>query len=72
MWGVCALAVAAALRLPPGWVLAGAALSGLPSLVAVLLGVHWAGTPLALVLFGAWCGWTATRRAGAPAIPVGN
>ncbi len=42
-------------------VLAGAALSGLPSLAAVLAGVHWAGTPLALLLFGAWCGWVAAR-----------
>jgi hypothetical protein len=61
VWGACALVVAAALRLPALWVLAGAALSGLPSLVAVLAGVHWAGTPLALVLFGAWCGWVAAR-----------
>ena len=44
----------AVLRLPRAagrWL--GAALSGLPSLVAVLAGVHWAGTPLALLLFGA-------------------
>jgi hypothetical protein len=68
VWGACALVTAAVLRLPPLPVLAGAALSGLPSLATVLAGVHWAGTPLALVLFGAWCGWiagtpTALRRA---------
>jgi hypothetical protein len=62
VWGICALGVAAALRLPPLSALAGAALSGLPSLATVLAGVHWAGTPLALVLFGAWCGWRAARR----------
>jgi hypothetical protein len=39
----------------------GAALSGLPSLLAVLVDVHWAGTPLSLVLFGLWCGWIAPR-----------
>ena len=61
-WAACALAAGALLRLPPAWVLAGAALSGLPSLATVLAGVHWAGTPLALILFGAWCGWIATRR----------
>lgn len=61
VWGACALAVAAVLRLPPLRTLAGAALSGLPSLAAVLAGAHWAGTPLALVLFGAWCGWVAAR-----------
>ena len=62
VWALCALVVAAVLRLPAGWVLLGAALSGLPSLATVLAGVHWAGTPLALVLFGAWCGWVAARR----------
>jgi len=61
VWAVCALAVAAALRLPVGWTLLGAALSGLPSLVAVLADVHWAGTPLALLLFGLWCGRVAAR-----------
>ena len=60
-WAACALAAGALLRLPPGWVLPGAALSGLPSLATVLAGVHWAGTPLALILFGAWCGWIARR-----------
>ena len=62
VWAACALVCAAVLRLPALSVLAGAALSGLPSLAAVLAGVHWAGTPLALVLFGAGCGWIAARR----------
>jgi len=62
VWGVCAVGVAAALRLPAGWTLLGAALSGLPSLVAVLADVHWAGTPLALLLFALWCGRLASRR----------
>ena len=64
-WIACSLAVGALLRLAWPWMLAGAAVSGLPSLVAVLTGVHWAGIPLAVVLFGAWCGWRAARsRAG--------
>src|SRR5918994_3384056 len=62
VWAGCALVVAAALRLPAGWTLLGAALSGLPSLVAVVADVHWAGTPLALILFGLWCGRLASRR----------
>jgi len=62
VWAVCALVVAAVLRLPWVPVLIGALLSGLPSLVAVLVDVHWAGTPLSLLLFGAWCGWIATPR----------
>ena len=61
VWAACALAVAAALRLSFGWTLLGAALSGLPSLVAVLVDVHWAGTPLSLLLFGLWCGRIAAR-----------
>jgi hypothetical protein len=56
VWAVCALAVAAALRLPAVWVLAGAALAGLPMLVGVAVGVHWLGLPLALLVLGAWCG----------------
>ena len=47
VWAACALLVAVVLGLPRGWTLLGAALSGLPSLVAVLADVHWAGTPLA-------------------------
>src|SRR4051812_6888678 len=62
VWAVCALVCAAVLRLPAVLVVAGAALSGLPSLATVLAGVHWAGTPVALLLFGLWCGWIAARR----------
>ena len=62
VWAACALAVAAVLKLPLGWTLLGAGLSGLPSLVAVLADVHWAGTPAALILFGLWCGWIAARE----------
>jgi hypothetical protein len=72
-WGVCALVVGALLRLPWPAVLAGAALSGLPSLAAVLTGVHWAGIPLAVALFGAWCGrLAARRRAGREQVPPGG
>ena len=62
VWAACALLVSVVLRLPAGWTLLGAALSGLPSLVAVLADVHWSGTPLALILFGLWCGRLAARR----------
>jgi hypothetical protein len=62
VWAGCALVAGAALKLPPLPVLVGAALSALPSLVAVVAGVHWAGTPLGIVLFGAWCGRLADRR----------
>jgi hypothetical protein len=61
-WGACALLGGAATGLPVLPVLAGAALSALPSLAAVAVGQHWAGAPLGIVLFGAWCGWLAEKR----------
>jgi hypothetical protein len=61
-WGACALATGAVLRLPALPVLAGAAAAGLPSLVAVLVGVHWLGAPFGVALFAVWCGRLAARR----------
>jgi hypothetical protein len=61
-WGGSALVAGAALRLPLGSVLVGAAVSGLPMLLGVAVGVHWLGAPLALALFGLWCGRLAGRR----------
>jgi hypothetical protein len=60
-WALCALAVARVLRLPALRVLVGAAISGVPSLITVLLGAHWAGAPLAIALFALWCGRVAAR-----------
>lgn len=54
-WMLCAAFTARALRLPPGPTLLGAALAGLPSLAAVLVGLHWAGAVLAVGLFALWC-----------------
>jgi hypothetical protein len=61
-WGGCALAAGAFLRLPLGWVLVGAGLSGLPMLLGVAVGVHWLGAPLGLVVLGAWCAWLDDRH----------
>jgi hypothetical protein len=61
-WGVCALIVAAVLRLPAGPVFVGAGLSGLLMLPGVFLDAHWLGAPLGLAAFGAWCGWLAGRQ----------
>jgi hypothetical protein len=60
-WALCALAVAAYVRLPVVPVLVGAALAGLPSLATVLVGQHWLGAPLAIALFALWCGRLAAR-----------
>jgi hypothetical protein len=63
-WGGSALVVSLVLRLPPVAVLVGAALSGLPMLAGVAVGVHWLGAPLGLAVFGLWCGRLGARGGG--------
>ena len=64
-WALCALFVARVLGLPALVTLAGAALAGLPSLIAVVAGVHWLGALVAVILFSLWCGAVpAQRRSG--------
>lgn len=64
-WMLCAAVTARMLRLPLGAALLGAALAGLPSVLAVIVGLHWAGAVLAVVLFALWC---ARLRAQPPAL----
>jgi hypothetical protein len=54
-WMLCAAFTARVLRLPLVPTLIGAALAGLPSLLAVVLDLHWAGAVLAVGLFALWC-----------------
>ena len=54
-WLLCAAFTARFLYLPPGPTLLGAVLVGIPSLLFVLLGLHWLGVLVAIGLFGAWC-----------------
>ncbi|HWO46846.1 MAG TPA: hypothetical protein VNM41_02210 [Solirubrobacterales bacterium] len=54
-WMLCAAFTARVLALPLGPTLLGAALAGLPSLLAVLVGLHWAGALIAIGLFALWC-----------------
>ncbi|HET7418108.1 MAG TPA: hypothetical protein VFJ61_10840 [Solirubrobacterales bacterium] len=61
-WLLCAAFTARVLRLPLWPALLGAALAGLPSVLAVVIGVHWAGAVLAVALFALWC---ARLRGGA-------
>jgi hypothetical protein len=68
-WLLCALVTAAALRLPTIRVLVGAVLAGLPSVLAVALGLHWLGAAVAVVLFALWCARLA-REPGLPARAV--
>lgn len=61
-WAVCALITARVVGLPPLPTLAGATLAGLPSLLAVIVGVHWLGAALAIGLFAVWCARLARDR----------
>lgn len=54
-WMLCAAFTARVLRLPLVPALTGAVLAGLPSLLAVLFALHWAGAVLAVALFALWC-----------------
>lgn len=54
-WMLCTAFTARMLHLPLGPALLGGALAGLPSLLAVLVGLHWAGAVLAVGLFALWC-----------------
>ncbi len=60
-WMLAAFATARVLRLPLAPTLLGAALAGIPSGVATLLGLHWLGAVLAIVLFALWCGGMGAR-----------
>jgi hypothetical protein len=61
-WILCALVTARVIGLPVAATLIGAALAGVPSLLAVLIGAHWLGAAVAIVLFALWCGRLARDR----------
>ena len=61
-WMLCSAITARVLALPMAATLLGAALTGLPSLLAVVLGVHWLGAVVAVALFAMWCARLARDR----------
>jgi hypothetical protein len=61
-WMACALVTARVVGLPIAGTMLGAALAGLPSLLAVVLGVHWLGAVVAVGLFALWCARLARDR----------
>ena len=63
-WLLCALFTATVLALPRGLALLGAVLVGLPSVIAVIIGIHWLGAAIAVVLFALWCGRLQPRGDG--------
>jgi hypothetical protein len=56
-WMLCAAFTARLLSLPLVPALTGAVLAGLPSVFAVVVGIHWIGAALAIGLFAIWCAW---------------
>jgi hypothetical protein len=56
-WLACAAVTATVLRLDLPRTVLGAALAGLPSVVFVVIDLHWLGALFAALLFGAWCAW---------------
>ncbi len=54
-WMLCAWLTARVVGLPEAPVLIRAALAGIPSLLFVLIGVHWLGAAVAIALFAALC-----------------
>jgi hypothetical protein len=68
-WLLCAALTARLLRLPPRPTLLGAVLAGLPSLLFVAIGLHWAGAVVAVGFFAVWCA-RLSPGAGAPSSPA--
>jgi hypothetical protein len=54
-WVACARLTAWAVGLPVEPVLIRAVLAGIPSLLFVILGLHWLGAAVAVALFASWC-----------------
>jgi hypothetical protein len=63
-WMLCAYVTARVVGLPEGPVLVRAALSGIPSLLFVLAGLHWLGAAVAIAIFAAWCARLPRPKAG--------
>jgi hypothetical protein len=65
-WIACAAFTARVVHLPMAPTLVGAALAGLPSLLFVVFGLHWAGAVIAGGVFAVWC----ARVARDPDLPA--
>jgi len=63
-WLACSAFTARVLRLELLRTVFGAALAGLPSVIFVVIGLHWLGALFAAALFALWC---ATRLGERPA-----
>jgi hypothetical protein len=61
-WLLCAVATARIVRLPVVGTLVGSVLAGIPSLIFVVVGIHWLGMVVMLGLFALWCARLAVDR----------
>lgn len=62
-WVLCAVITARIVGLDRNRTVLGAVLAGVPSGIAVLLGIHWLGVALAVALFAVWCSFEPRRLA---------
>ncbi len=63
-WMLCAWLTARVVGLPEAPVLLRAVLAGVPSLLFVLIGVHWLGAAVAVAVFAVWCAYLPRPSAG--------
>jgi len=56
-WMACAWATARVVGLPETAVLIRAALAGIPSVLFVIVGLHWLGAVVAVAIFAIWCAY---------------
>lgn len=66
-WLVATLVTVRVVRLPLVPTLIGAVATGVASLIFVIIGIHWLGAALAIVLFALWCGRLGARPRAAAA-----
>lgn len=63
-WMLCAWLTARVVGLPEAPVLVRAALVGIPSVLFVILGLHWLGAAVAIAVFALWCATLPRPMAG--------
>ncbi len=67
-WLGCAALVAIRFTLPKFLTVIGAAMAGVPMLIALAIGAHWLGVLLGVAVFAAWCGAQTPARPRHPEI----
>jgi hypothetical protein len=65
-WLLSAWATARIVGLPEAPVLVRAVLAGIPSLLFVLVGMHWLGAAVAVAIFAVWCAYLPRPFAAGP------